>query len=121
MPRILLRSASDSPPTIFRIKIRGGDLKGSIEDDPFLLGALTDVERHDDRAEYADDSFAIEAVKRKGHKVLMTYKYEWGAHYGCADMCRADVETEDVEGRIEDGHVVFVFEVREPRSTDDEF
>lgn len=125
MPRHLLRHASDSPPTTFRIRIRDRDLKGSLQDaiegDVELLHALTDVERHDVRAEYADDTFEVETVKRMGDKVVMSYKYEWGAHYGCADMCRAEVETEEVEGRIEDGHVVFVFEVREPRSTDDEF
>ena len=96
-------------------------LTEAMQDDEQLLDYLTDVGRHDDRAEYEDGSFEVTETKRNGKRLIVDYQYAWSANYTCADMCRNELESEQVEGTVESDVVVFEFEIREPRSTEDEF
>jgi hypothetical protein len=127
MPTIRLRPASEDPPTTFRVSLNGARgkaikeaLSEGVEEDEQLLAYLTDVSRHDDRAEYEDGTFKITEVTRKRKRLLVDYEYAWSAHYTCADMCRNELAWERIEATVEDDVVVFSFEIREPRSTEDE-
>jgi hypothetical protein len=98
-------------------------VREAVADDDDLVGALIgDLQRHDPRAEYFDDTFAVERVELLSEgRVRVTYKYEWGAHYGCQDLCCGAVQTEEVLGRIDEGVLVFDIKAFEPRSPEDEF
>jgi hypothetical protein len=109
----------------FRIDVRGlgieDVIKDAIEDDGDLVDTLTNVDRHDPRAEYVDESFEVESVELlEGSEVRVQYRYEWHAHYGCQDLSPGGMVTEEVTGHIENGQLVFDIELPEARSTADE-
>ncbi len=97
------------------------DILAAIEADWEAVVVLTEVDRHDMRAEYVEDSFAVEKVERlRGGKVRVTYTYEWGAYYTCQDMCCGAEETETEVAQIDGNQIVFRLDRPEPRSTEDE-
>lgn len=110
---------------VFKLDIRDLGIEEAIADavceDDDLVRALANVEQHDPKADLSEDTFSVESVELlAGGDVKVTYQYEWGAYYGCSDRVRGELETNEVVGRIEGGHLVFRIDLPEPRSTEDE-
>jgi len=93
-----------------------------VEDDELVQALVGDLQRHDPRATYVDDSFEVTNVEiaHKG-RLHISYTFEWGAHYGCSDMCNSDVDHGTVVGRVEGGDLVLEVVEYEKRTTVEEF
>jgi hypothetical protein len=98
-------------------------ITSAIEDDEELIQALIgDLDMHDSRAEYTDESFSVDEVSlRDNGEVHISYSYEWNAYYGCKDMCKAESNFGSAIGHIVGGELVFQVAEREKRTTFEEF
>jgi hypothetical protein len=93
-----------------------------VEDDEVVQALVGDLERHDPRATYVDDTFQVTNVEFTDNGTLqISYSFEWGAHYGCSDMCKADIEHSTVVGRVQGGDLVLEVTEYEKRTTVEEF
>lgn len=93
-----------------------------VEDNELVNALIGDLERHDARATYVEDTFAVTEVEIASNGELRVhYSFQWEAHYGCQDMCASEVETDYAVGRIEGGDLVFQLTRYDKRTTVDEF
>ena len=92
-----------------------------VDDEELVHALIGDLERHDSRATYVDDTFVVTDVEVASNGELRVhYSFQWEAHYGCQDMCASEIEHDSAVGRIEGGDLIFQIVRYEKPTTFDE-